>query len=162
MWFRVVLGVPSAGAALPTELRGWLKCTVPLSCSYQPRQFAICPFLEGANYSAKTAMWANACDFNYLLGFSNYFIQFVCLFEHKLEAAAAAAQMCPAHKSWCLCPQELSGPRLQPAQQGHSIPPWIWKPHHGLQQIPAALLWWYVGSTWESVWNQCVKLRGEE
>lgn len=66
------------------------------TCSYQLRQFAIFPPLEGANYSAKTEMRANACDFSYLLGFNNYFMQFVCLFEHKLEAAAAAHQMCPA------------------------------------------------------------------
>lgn len=66
------------------------------TCSYQLRQFAIFPPLEGTNYSAKTATQANAYDFNYLLGFNNSSIQFVCLFEHKLEAAAAAHQICPA------------------------------------------------------------------
>lgn len=57
----------------------------------------------------------------------------------------------PACNSWCLCPQELSGSWIQLAWQGHNVPPRIWEPHPGVQQIPPALLWWYVGSTRGSI-----------
>lgn len=55
----------------------------------------------------------------------------------------------------------LAGSCIQPGQQRHNIPPWIWEPHRGIQQIPQALLWWYVGSLHFIVWRMVCNARVE-